>query len=83
MGCWTLHKALDADEGVTTYSPCSLCPRWLILLNSVSMHKKTAHGLATRGRWDFSGNLTWFLRGRPGRLRGVPRGRGTVSSSHS
>ena len=53
MGCWTLHKALDADEGVTTYSPCSLCPRWLILLNSVSMHKKTACGLATRGRWDF------------------------------
>ena len=31
----------------------------------------------------FSGNLIWLLRGRPGRLRGVPRGRGTVSSSHS
>ena len=63
MGCWTLHKALDADEGVTTYSPCSLCPRWLILLNSVSMHKKTAHGLATRGRWDFWETLLGIFEG--------------------
>ena len=31
----------------------------------------------------FSGNLTLFLRGWSGRLRGVPQGLGTVSSSHS
>jgi hypothetical protein len=53
MGCWTLHKALDADEGVNNlFSVLSVSS----VVNSGELGfdaQKTARGLATRGRWDF------------------------------
>jgi hypothetical protein len=83
MGCWTLHKALDADEGVNNlFSVLSVSS----VVNSAELgldaQKNRPRSCDARAV-GFSGNLIWLLRGRPGRLRGVPRGRGTVSSSHS
>jgi hypothetical protein len=106
MGCWTLHKALDADEGVNnlfsvlfdSLTPARLAlranlrllylksPAFSIVVNSAELgfdaQKNRPRSCDARAV-GFSGNLTWFLRGRPGRLRGARRGRGTVSSSHS
>jgi hypothetical protein len=83
MGCWTLHKALDADEVVNNlFSVLSVSSA----VNSAELgfdaQKNRPRSCDARAV-GFSGNLIWFLRGRPGRLRGVPRGRGMVSSSHS